>query len=272
LKTHLLEPNLEVGVENGDERNGLLARSLSDVEEEGLVLGGEKLLLCGRVDSEEEVDEEDGIVEGRERLKDGLLDSSSVDSSEPLLDSSKPVSGKVPERDVDPPRLVSDVHESNHPLGDFLVCHLSDVGDDRSVALLSEPGLVEVLVESTDDVVLLGLEPGSSLLLGHVEDGVVELSPELDSSSGDLVDGFSELGSNGEDSSGLSIVGSLPLVVVDSGSVDDELLDGGRGLGFLSDHDSRGEEDSVEGHGLSLELIDGPISGEAAREGKESSQ
>jgi hypothetical protein len=264
LEPHLLEPDLERRVENGDEGDGLLSGSLGDVEEECLVLRREELLLGRRVDAEEEVDKQNGVVERGEALEDRLLDlSSSVDAGKPLLNPSEPVSGEVPKRYVEPARLVRDIHQADHPLGDLFVGHLPNVGDDPTVALLSEPGLVEVLVETTDDIVLLGLEPGSALLLGHVEDGVVELSPELDSSGRDLVNGLAEFGADSKDASGLLVVGRLPLVVLDSRSGDDEGLDGGRGLGLLRDHDSGREENSVEGHGLSLEHLDGPVSGEA---------
>jgi hypothetical protein len=52
---HLLEPNLEGSVENGDEGDGLLGGSLGDVEEEGLVLGCEELVSYGGVVFEERV-------------------------------------------------------------------------------------------------------------------------------------------------------------------------------------------------------------------------
>jgi hypothetical protein len=269
LKTNLLEPDLERSVENGDEGNGLLGGSLGDVEEESLVLGGEKLVSSGGVVLEERVGKLDRLVERGERLKEGVLGARAVDAGEPLFDSSEPVAGEVSERDVNPSVLLGDVHESDHASGDLLVRHVADVGDDGSVLLLSKPGLVKVGVEALDDVVLLTLEPGRSLLLGYVEDGVVELSPELDGSGSDLVDGLAELGSNGEDASGLLVVCSLPVVVIDSGGGDDELLDGLRGVSLLGNHDSRRVEDSVERHRLSLEHLDGPVSGEAEEGDKE---
>lgn len=191
-----------------------------------------------------------------------MLVASTIDTGEPLLDSSEPVPSEVSERLVDPSRLLGDVHESDHSVGDLLVGHLSEVGDDRAVGLFAKPGLVEVGVEARDDIVLFGIEPGGSLFLGHGEDGVVELSPELDSSGGDLVDGLAELGSDGEDAACDLVVRSLPLVVVDSGGVNNELLDRGRRVRLGSDHDSRGKEHSIERHGLGLEPLDRPVSGE----------
>lgn len=67
---HLLEPDLKRGVEDGDEGDGLLARALRDVEEEGLVLSGEELLLGGRVGREEGLDVRERVIERGERLKD----------------------------------------------------------------------------------------------------------------------------------------------------------------------------------------------------------
>ena len=64
--SYLLEPDLEAGVEHGNERSGLLTGALGDGEEVGLVLSCQELLgRCG-VRLEELLDELGGLVKRRE--------------------------------------------------------------------------------------------------------------------------------------------------------------------------------------------------------------
>lgn len=259
----LLEPHLKVVVEDRDERDGLLAGSLTDGKEEGLVLGSDKLRLGSRVRVKERLDSRQGLVEVGEGLEKRLLGADTINASEPLFDTPQPVADKVSERNIDPPILLGDVHQSDHSPGNLLVSHLANVGNDSAVRLLAEPRLVKVLVKPVNDIVTLVLEPSSSLLPGLGKDGVVKLSPELDTSGGNLVDRLAELGSDGEDTTGGPVVGTFPLGVVNTGSVNDELLDGSAGVSFLGDHDSGSVKDTVEGHGLETEHLDGPFTGKA---------
>lgn len=260
----LLEPNLKVVVEDRDERNGLLAGSLTDGKEEGLVLGSDKLSLGSRVSVEERLDSRQGLVEVGEGLEKGLLGTDAVNTSEPLFNSPQPVTDKVAERNIDPSVLLGNVHQSDHPLGNLLVGHLANVGNDSAIRLLAEPRLVEVLVKPVNDVVTLVLEPSSPLLPGLGKDGVVKLPPELDTSCGDLVDRLTELGSDSEDTTGGLVVGTFPLGVINTGCVDDELLDGSAGVGFFGDHNSGSVKNTIERHGLETEHLDGPFTGKAA--------
>ena len=118
-----------------------------------------------------------------------------------------------------------DVHKTDHTENDLLVGHVRNVLDDRAVLLPAEPGLVEVLIELRDDFGAALSEPCGALLLGQLEDGVVELLPELDTTRRDLVDGLAELRADGEDPTGLLRVRALPLRVVDALRGDDEVLD-----------------------------------------------
>ena len=155
-----------------------------------------------------------------------------------------------------------DVHKTDHTENDLLVGHVRDVLDGRAVLLPTEPGLSEVLVELRDDFRTTLREPDHALLLGQLEDGVVELLPELDGARRDLVDGLAELGADSQNATGLLRVRALPLRVVDTGRGDDEILDGGAGVGLLRDHDTAGEQETVERHGLKAVLLNGPVTGE----------
>lgn len=94
---------------------------------------------------------------------------------------------------------------------------------------VTHPRLLEVSVEAVDDVLLVRSEPSGLLLSWQSEDGpigesesaavrrdgeggnsLVELSPKLDTSSGDLVNRLAKLGSHGHDSSSRLVVGLLP--------------------------------------------------------------
>ncbi|GFZ49402.1 hypothetical protein JCM24511_07522 [Saitozyma sp. JCM 24511] len=258
----LLEPDLERVVKDRDEWHGLLAGALADGEEERLVLGSDELGLGAGVRLEERVDGGEGVVESRERLDEGLLCAVPVDPREALFDAAKPVANEVAEGDVHPTVLLGDVHESDHTARDLLVGHGAEVRDDGAVGLLAEPRLVKVLVEAVDDVVLLGLEPRATLLAGLSKDSVVELAPELDTASGNLVDRLAELGADSEDTTGGLVVSALPLGIVDTGRVDNELLDRRAGVGLLGDHDARGVEGTIERHGLKTVHLDGPVTGD----------
>ena len=67
--SNLLEPNFERGVEDGNERNGLLTRTLSYREEVGLVLSGDELSRPCGILLEKLLDEYMRLVERGKRLK-----------------------------------------------------------------------------------------------------------------------------------------------------------------------------------------------------------
>ena len=151
---------------------------------------------------------------------------------------------------------MSNVHEPNHPEYNFFVGHISEVLNNASVLLPSEPRLVEVLVELVDDFSAVLDEPGRALLLGHLEDTIVEFLPKLDTTSGNLVDGLAKLGANGEDTTSLLRVCTFPLSVVDTLCGNDKILDRRAGVCLFRHHDERGEEETVKGHWLHTEALD----------------
>ena len=124
--THLLEPNFEASIENRDERSRLLTRTLSDGEEVLLIFGSKELRRGKRVGLEELLNESLGLVKSPERLKDGSF-GTSIDTSEPLLNTTQPVTSKVSQRNIDPTLLMSNVHESDHAKSNFFVGHVSNI-------------------------------------------------------------------------------------------------------------------------------------------------
>jgi len=162
---------------------------LGNGQEVGSVLAGDKLFASGRVRLEELLHKFNGVVKFQEALKNGWAHF----ASEPLLYAAAEVSSKVAKAQIDPTLLVGDIHESDHAKHDLFIGHLSDGIHNRAVLLLRKPGLRKVAVELFDDGLLVLCQPGSTLILGKLENGVIELLPELDPPSGNLVDGFSEL-------------------------------------------------------------------------------
>lgn len=130
-----------------------------------------------------------------------------------------------------------------------------------SINELVQTYLLKIIIQPLDDIVLLLSEPCSALLLGQVEDGLVEFLPKLDTTVGNLVDGLSELRGDGENATGRLVVGLLPLVVLDTRSVNNHLLDRLAGVGFLGDHNARSEEETIVRHGLHAKL-GAPFTGE----------
>lgn len=224
FKTDLLEPDLEASIQDGDKRHRLLTRALRDRKEVGLVLSSKELLGSMRVGLEELLDECRWLVENGVRLDDGGL-GSVVNTREPLLNATQPVTSEVAKRHVDPALLMRDIHEADHTKDNFLVGHVGKILDDATILLPSKPRLVEVLVELGDDLRTTLSEPRSALLFREFEDGVIELLPELDTTRSDLVDGLAELGANSEDATGLLNVSALPLSITNTTRGHDEVLD-----------------------------------------------
>ena len=237
--SNLFEPNFERGVEDRDERDGLLAGTLSNREEVSLVLCGNELGRSCRIFLKELLDERMWLVEGGKRLKDRGDVSATVGAGESLLDTAKPITSEIPEGEIDPSVLVRHVHEANHPKDGLLVGHVAEILGGCTVLLPSKPGFLEVFVEFSDNLCPTFCQPGGSFLLGQGEDGVVELFPQRDSTGGNLVDRFSQLGANGQNTAGFLVICTFPLRVGDARSSNDEIFDGGGGVCLLGDHDSR---------------------------------
>ena len=103
--------------------------------------------------------------------------SATIDTSESLLDTAKPITGEIPEGEIDPSVLVGHVCEANHSENGLLVCHVAKVLCSCTILLPSKPGLLEVLVEFSDDFRPTFGQPGSPLILRHGEDGIVKFFP-----------------------------------------------------------------------------------------------
>ena len=54
----------------------------------------------------------------------------------------------------------------------------------------------------------------------------------------------------------------LPILVVDTGSSDDETLDGKAGVGLLRNHNATSEQEPVEWHGLRVVFVLRPVTGQ----------
>lgn len=121
------------------------------------------------VEFEELLEESLRVVELGVRLEGRDLDARVVDVRETLLDAANPVAGEVAQRDVDPALLVRNVHQADKARVDLGVGHVGKVASG-AVGLGTEPGLLEVLVQALDDVVLVVGEPRDLLLLRQRED------------------------------------------------------------------------------------------------------
>jgi hypothetical protein len=165
--TDLLEPDLERGIQDRDERHRLLTRTLADGKEVCLVLCANELLGGQWVRLEELGYKRRGLVEICETLQNRRL-GTAVGASEALFDAPEPVASQVAQGPVDPALLVSNEHEPNHAQDRFLVAttpisdrqslktiqgdsrHVCDVLDNRTVLARTEPWLGEVCIELAD--------------------------------------------------------------------------------------------------------------------------
>jgi hypothetical protein len=129
-----------------------LAGTLGDRKEVSPVLGRNELGGCCGIFLEELFDERTWLIEGGERLEDRGDLSAAVDTTESLLDATKPITGEIPKGEIDPSILVRHIHEANHSKNGFLVGHVAEVLRSCVVLLPSKPGLLKVLVEFVDDL------------------------------------------------------------------------------------------------------------------------
>jgi len=189
----LLEPRLEVLVEDWDERHRLLTRSLAQREEERDILRSKQDRRRIGVFRKEAVKESSRLlVQHGIGLDHRKLATTRLDAGEPLLNSAEPVAHESLEGSVDPPSLMGDEEESDHAAGDFLVGQLGNRSSDAAFKVGGEPGLLEVGIEALDDVVPVLGQPCQALLLVEAEELFVELRPELDAAGCNLVDGLAE--------------------------------------------------------------------------------
>ena len=188
LESYLLKPHFKARIQNRDEWNGFLPRSLRNSQEERGILSSEELLASKRVLLEEGRDEGKRVIQRGEVLEKRRLGATAVDSSKSLFDAAQPIANKVLQRFIHPALLVRHEHQANHPQHGFFVCHIAQIESDTPILLPSKPRLREIFVQFVDDLLLAFRKPQSALFLRHLEDGVIEFLPKFDSPGSDLVD------------------------------------------------------------------------------------
>ncbi|RUP46913.1 hypothetical protein BC936DRAFT_146381 [Jimgerdemannia flammicorona] len=252
----LLEPDLEVLVEDRDERNRLLTTALAESQEVEDIFRSEELRFSLRELLKEIADEVVRVIELGIALEGGDL----LGFAEALFDTAKEVTEEIAQGDVDPPMLSVNVQQFHHAVDNLSVGHLLEISS-LAGCLLAKPHLLEIGVETLDDIVLLGQQSGRSLVLGEVENGIIHLLPEANTTGCNLVDGLAELGADGHDTASGTGVGLLPLAVIDTGGVGDGLFGCLGGQTLLGDHHAGGKEDTVKWHGRVVKL-ESPVAGE----------
>ena len=121
----------------------------------------------------------------------------------------------------------------------------------RSIFLPPKARLGKVLVELLDDHRLASSQRSSALSFG--------IFSVVSTNSGDLVDGYPEFQTNRKNTTGWLDVSAAPILVVNTGSSDDEVIDGRAGVGLLHNHDMSSEQEPVEWHGLRVAFVLRPI-------------
>ena len=246
----LLEEELEAGIESRDEWHRLLTAALAELDEVLNILGVDELLVGFRVGGKE-------LVHNCERLVHlgVVLDKRALvgSGSQTLLNTTDEVDSKSGKRRIDPTLLLLDVHQLDHAADNLTIGHVLKVNGNAS-RVATEPNLLEVVVELLDDVVTVLLELGNALGLVKGEDLLIHLCPEQNTTGGKLVDRLTHLRADGDNTTSSTLVGLLPVGIVETGGINDSLLGSRSGLSLLSDHDTTTEQDTIERHGRVAEL------------------
>ncbi|KAI6759681.1 hypothetical protein HG530_010361 [Fusarium avenaceum] len=250
----LLEVELEVVIKDRNESDRLLGGSHAHEEEVLNILSVDDLSLSIRVSSDDTVNQLERLVELRVALEQGCLARS---GGQTLLKTVDVVTDEEGVGAVDPAGLMLDVEKLDETSQNLGVGHVVEV-NSLSLLVATEPDLLAIVVELLDNIVLVLLEFSDSLLLGEVEDLLVHLGPEANSSSCELVDRLTHLGSDGENTTSRSLVGLLPLTVIKTRSGNDGLLGSLAGMSLLGDHHTATEQATIEGHGRVAVLL-GPV-------------
>jgi hypothetical protein len=108
-----------------------------------------------------------------------------------------------------------------------------------------------LLVAWVSNLNVLG-EPGSTLVLGKLEHGIIKFFPQLDALGSNLVDSLTDLGVGSEDTTGFVSVRAFPVFVINARGSDGQLLDGFKSVGLLSGHDVGYKEETSKGGGWTL--------------------
>ena len=117
----------------------------------------------------------------------------------------------------------------------------------RSIFLPPEARLGKVLVELLDDHCLASSQRSSALSFG--------IFSAVSTNSGDLVDGYPEFQTNRKNTTSWLDISAPPILVVNTGSSNDEVIDGRAGVGLLCNHDVSSEQEPVEWHGLRVAFV-----------------
>ncbi|KAH3662367.1 hypothetical protein OGAPHI_005619 [Ogataea philodendri] len=244
----LLEEDFESLIENWNERNWLLAWVGAHSKEIVAILSIDQLNLSFWVSVENGLQHWIWSLQQAEALDQRV----GLASRETFLNSSQELSNKVSQSEVDPSLGLSDVHELNTSLGNLFVSHVLNVAN--TVFVLSKPWLLEVGVELLDDVVTLLLQSIKHLCFWKREHSVVHLLPEDNCSGSNLVDWFTHLGLDSQDTSSWFLVCLLPFGVRNTGAGSNGFLGVWGGLTLLGNHNSGTEQNTIERHWWVVEL------------------
>jgi hypothetical protein len=141
----------------------------------------------------------------------------------PFLETTNEIADQVAQRDIDPSLFMRNIHQLDETIEDFSVRHVLQI-DGVALGVLPEPGFLKIGVDAFDDVGLFILERRDEFIFGERENGVVEFFPEEDTSGGEFVDWFAEFGADGDDTAGGTLVRLFPVLVVETGCIDNSLL------------------------------------------------
>ncbi|ROW05694.1 hypothetical protein VMCG_05231 [Cytospora schulzeri] len=224
-KRVLLEEELEVLVQGRHEGDGLLPAPLAQHQEVLDILGVDDLLVGLRVVGQNLLHGRVGLVKVGVALQKRRL---SRGSRETLLDTVNEITSELGVGRINPTGLVLDVQKLDQSPHNLAVGHVLEINSLTGL-VLAEPDLLEVLIELLDDVGPVLLELSDTLFLRQAEDLLVHLGPELDTTSGKLVNGLTHLRADGDDTSSSALAKSLDILLSDlngrNTSADGETLD-----------------------------------------------
>ena len=240
----LFEELLKVLVQDGHKRGWLLAAALAEQQEELDILGIDKLGLCLRIGCKNSVHGGIWAVEFRVALKQRRA---ALTLGEALLNTVDKISCKLGVRLVNPARLVLHLEEINQAANNLAISLVLEI-DGLTSLVATKPHLLEVVIKLLDYVRTVLRELQHALLLGKAEDLLIHLSPELDTASGELVNRLAHLGSDNDDPTSGTLVGLLPLGIIESLCLCDRLLGVLAGVRLLSRHHAATKQASIKGH------------------------
>ena len=206
----LLEEVLKILIEDGDKRNGFLAKAHAKDQEMLDILCVDKLLAGFGIRLEEFFDEGIRMFEFGVTLNHGGF---AFRISKSLLNTAHEVAGQASQTLVNPALLMLDVHQISHATNDFSICHVLQI-DGLACGVPAEPNLLEIIIELLNDVLALLFELRHSLCFVETEDFLIHLGPEANTTSCKFVNRLAHFGSHCNDTTSGTFVGLLPIAVV----------------------------------------------------------